>query len=218
MTTATLAALTQQTNQQLKRIARISDHAEVLGEVYQPDVNLAVWQRDLGSEIEHYMAQLTASNRQVNLRCLIGTGDEMHEETTAQLNRVLPNFTGKDALINNIYELVDMYQCLFEPQQIGIRLATLNRAMCPKFHVDYLPARMVTTYSGAGTHWLPNPEDGSPRIPETEPEQFEQISAGDVALLKGDGWFENEGFGVVHRSPPVADGETRMFLSLDFAD
>ncbi|WP_372836416.1 DUF1826 domain-containing protein [Pontibacterium sp.] len=68
------------------------------------------------------------------------------------------------------------------------------------------------------TRWLPYPEDGSPRIPKTEPEQFEQISAGDVVLLKGDGWFENEDFGVVHRSPPIAEGETRMFLSLDFAD
>ena len=218
MTTATLAALTQQTNQQLKRIARISDQAEVLGEIYQPDVNLAVWQRNLPPEIERYMAELATSKRKINLRCLIGTGDEMHEEASTQLNRVLPDFSGKDALINNICELVDMYQCLFEPQQIGIRLATLNRAMCPKFHVDYLPARMVTTYMGAGTHWLPNPEDDSPRIPEIEPEQFEQISAGDVALLKGDGWFENEGFGVVHRSPPVAEGEMRMFLSLDFAD
>lgn len=211
---ATNAVLAQQPT----RVARIHDQAEVLGEIYQPEVNLAVWQRDLGREIEHYMAQLAASNRQVNLRCLVGTGEEMREETTTQLNRVLPDFDGREGLVDNICELVEMYQCLFEPEQIGIRLATLQRAMCPKFHVDYLPARMVTTYSGAGTHWLPEPEDDNPRIPAIEPKQFEQITTGDVALLKGDGWFENEGFGVVHRSLPVAEGETRMFLSLDFAD
>ncbi|WP_370280091.1 DUF1826 domain-containing protein [Pontibacterium sp.] len=209
--------------QQPTRVARIGDQAEVLGEIYQPECNLAVWQRDLEHEIEHYMTQLTESNRQVNLRCLIGTGEEMREEITAQLSRALPNFAstvgdGKEALINNICELVEMYQCLFEPEQIGVRLATLQRAMCPKFHVDLLPARMVTCFSGAGTQWLPEPENGEQRIPEIEPDRFEQISTGDVALLKGDGWFENEGFGVVHRSPPVAEGETRMFLSLDFTD
>lgn len=204
--------------QQPARVARISDQAEVLGEIYQPECNLAVWQRDLEHEIGHYMAQLAESNRQVNLRCLIGTGEEMREEATEQLNRALPNFDGKETLVNNICELVDMYQCLFEPAQIGVRLATLQRAMCPKFHVDFLPARMVTCFSGAGTQWLPEPENDNPRIPESEPDSFEQIGTGDVALLKGDGWFENEGFGVVHRSPPVAEGETRMFLSLDFAD
>lgn len=205
-------------NPQPNRVARIGDQAEVLGEIYQPECNLAVWQRDLEHEIGHYMSQLAASNRQVNLRCLIDTGDEMREETSTQLSRALPNFDGKEALINNICELVEMYQCLFEPEQIGVRLATLQRAMCPKFHVDFLPARMVTCFSGAGTQWLPEPEHGEQRIPDTEPDSFEQISTGDVALLKGDGWFENEGFGVVHRSPPVAEGETRMFLSLDFAD
>jgi len=200
------------------RVARFGDQTEVLGEVYQPDVNLAVWQRDLSDKINCYMEELAASTRQVNLRCLIGTGEEMREETETQLSRALPDFEGKAALIDNICELVEMYQCLFEPEQIGMRLATMDRAMCPKFHVDYLPARMVTTFAGAGTHWLPEPESGKPRIPTSEPEQFEQITAGDVALLKGDGWFENEGFGIVHRSPPVADGEKRMFLSLDFAD
>ncbi|SEG26023.1 DUF1826 domain-containing protein [Marinobacterium lutimaris] len=204
--------------QQPARVARIGNQAEVLGEIYQPECNLAVWQRDLEKKIEHYMAQLAESNRQVSLRCLIGTGEEMRAETAIQLNGALPTFEGKEALVNNICELVEMYQCLFEPEQIGVRLATLRRAMCPKFHVDFLPARLVTCFSGAGTHWLPEPQNGCPRIPETEPDRFEQISTGDVALLKGDGWFENEGFGVVHRSPPVAEGGMRMFLSLDFAD
>lgn len=199
-------------------VARISNQPQVLGEIYQADCNLAVWQRDLDHEIERYMAQLAESKRQVHLRCLVGTGAEMREEAVTQLNRVLPAFDGKDALIDNICELVEMYQCLFEPKQIGVRLATLTRAMCPKFHVDFLPARLVTCFSGAGTQWLPEPENAGPRIPEAEPDRFEQISTGDVALLKGDGWFENEGYGIVHRSPPVSDGEMRLFLSLDFAD
>ncbi|WP_051559830.1 DUF1826 domain-containing protein [Marinobacterium jannaschii] len=208
---------TRQLSTQLPQ-AQISDSPEVLTEIYQPDCNLAVWQRDLVPEINSYIAQLNQSGREINLRTLLSCDDGLESESQALLQRKLPEGEGKQALIDNICELLDMYQCLFEPQQIGVRFATLRRAMCPKFHVDYLPARLVTCFGGNGTEWLPEPQDGSPRIPEGEPKKIEQLKAGDVALLKGDGWFENEGYGIVHRSPAVAPGEMRLFLSLDFAD
>lgn len=214
MNTALNTALTRSTT----RTACFSEQAEVLGEIYQPECNLAVWQRYLHADISSYVDALKTSERLVNLKCLVDTDETMLEETQTQLKRALPDLPGRDELIRNVCELVDMYHCLFEPKQIGMRLATLKKAMCPKFHVDYIPARMVTSYSGEGTHWLPEPSDESPRIPKEEPQQYNQLTTGDVALLKGDGWFENEGFGIVHRSPPVAEGDSRMFLSLDFAD
>lgn len=48
--------------------------------------------------------------------------------------------------------------------------------------------------------------------------EYRQLMAGDVALLKGEGWFGNEGCGVVHRSPGVTGGGGRLFLSLDPLD
>jgi len=204
--------------QSLSPVARISDSPEILTEIYQPDCNLAVWTRDLANEIDSYITQLNQSGREINLRTLLSCDDNLESESRTLLQRKLPEGEGREALIDNICELLDMYQCLFEPQQIGIRFSTLRRAMCPKFHVDYLPARMVTCFGGNGTEWLPEPQDGSPRIPETEPDNIEQLKTGDVALLKGDGWFNNEGYGIVHRSPAVAPGEVRLFLSLDFAD
>ncbi|WP_280109885.1 DUF1826 domain-containing protein [Azospirillum sp. B506] len=42
------------------------------------------------------------------------------------------------------------------------------------------------------------------------------MSAGDVALLKGEGWPGNRGRGLVHRSPPAApSGAPRLLLCLD---
>ncbi|MCP3699547.1 MAG: DUF1826 domain-containing protein [Aliivibrio sp.] len=39
-----------------------------------------------------------------------------------------------------------------------------------------------------------------------------------MALLKGEGWFENEGGGLVHRSPSLTNGDKRLLLTLDFID
>jgi len=46
--------------------------------------------------------------------------------------------------------------------------------------------------------------------------QIQQLKRGDVALLKGEKWLGNEGFGLIHRSPHPAPGERRLLLTLDW--
>jgi hypothetical protein len=47
-----------------------------------------------------------------------------------------------------------MFCTFFELKQVGLRLRLLDSPMCPRFHVDKVPCRMVTTFSGPGTQWL----------------------------------------------------------------
>ena len=103
-------------------------------------------------------------------------------------------------------------------------------AMCPRFHVDQVPCRLITTYQGPATQWLeedslnrqklgrgsngqPDRSSGLIKADAT----IQQISVGDVALLKGERWEGNEGRGIVHRSPAVAAGQYRLLLTLDMA-
>lgn len=93
--------------------------------------------------------------------------------------------------------------------------------MCPRFHVDHVPVRLITTYSGIGSQWLREGVMDRRQLgkPEAEPLQdslIEQISSGDVALFKGEKWHGNEGFGLIHRSPQAAPGERRLILTLDW--
>ena len=37
---------------------------------------------------------------------------------------------------------------------VGLRLEIIERAMCPRFHVDHVGIRMLCTYRGPGTEWL----------------------------------------------------------------
>ena len=100
--------------------------------------------------------------------------------------------------------------------------------MCPKFHVDKVPCRLITTYTGVATEWLPHDRvnrrflgPGAPTVVGSAPGicesgDIELLETGAVALLKGESWEGNEGCGLVHRSPSIADGRKRLLLTIDF--
>ena len=129
----------------------------------------------------------------------------------------------------NIAELVDMFCYLFELKEAAIRLKVLDQAMCPKFHVDRVPCRLVTTYQGIATEWLPHEvldhtklgwgsnglADSESGLYQSESD-IQQLGCGDVALLKGTLWEGNENAGLVHRSPVLPANEKRLILTLDF--
>ncbi len=147
----------------------------------------------------------------------------------ASLRKALGDF-GESELSTNIAELVDMFCTLFELNRAGLRLSVLNHAMCPKFHVDHVPCRLVTTYQGIATEWLPHQlvdrsklGRGSNGLADHDSKLFQshhdiqQLSHGDAALLKGERWEGNQNAGLVHRSPVPPGNENRLLLTLDFS-
>ena len=124
-----------------------------------------------------------------------------------------------------------MFCCLFDLKRAGLRLTALDKAMCPRFHVDRVPGRLVTTYQGVATEWLPHEQVDRSKLGEGnngltdihsglfENEQdIQQLNHGDVAILKGELWEGNENAGLVHRSPALTTDERRLLLTLDFSD
>lgn len=135
----------------------------------------------------------------------------------------------KSFISDDVSELVEMFCCLFDLEQVGLRLTILDRAMCPKFHVDRVPCRLVSTYSGIATEWLPHSDvdrsklgQGSLGLSDENSDLYRnksdinQLFCGDVGLLKGESWVNNEGGGLVHRSPQLINGKKRLLLTLDF--
>ncbi len=93
--------------------------------------------------------------------------------------------------------------------------------MCPRFHVDHVPLRLITTYAGAASEWLREDAMSRRRLGEAAAEPFdaaliEQLNAGEVALFKGEKWQGNEGAGIIHRSPLAAPDKKRLILTLDW--
>jgi hypothetical protein len=101
--------------------------------------------------------------------------------------------------------------------------------MCPRFHVDWVAARMICSYGGSGTEWLPeNALDrsklgmgsgGQPDVQSglmTDPAAIKQMPVFAVGLMKGEHGEGNEGRGLAHRSPMPADAQPRrLLLTLD---
>jgi hypothetical protein len=221
----TAALLTEAPTIPLKSTTRraVFGHApEILTDIYKDSVQMAVWQRK------------TASALIAESQLFTGKGSTSHSTTLSSSKlrnqeKVLPNLAPYRHLGEDIHLLVDMFSCLFGLKAIGLRFTTLSDAMCPKFHVDQVPCRLITTYIGTGTQWLPHDcvdrsklgagshglSDGESGLyPSTQ--SIQALSAGDVALLKGDSWEGNEDAGLVHRSPALNPDQTRLLLTLDF--
>jgi hypothetical protein len=197
----------------------------VLADIYQEDCNIAVWQRELAPGLKPQLDPFLASHRRLQASMIVSP-----DSVFSSISQTLGDCEAAHSLSKDIAELVDMFCYLFELKQTGLRLTTLDRAMCPKFHVDRVPCRLVTTYQGTATEWLPHDAvdrtklgRGSEGKPDEESGLFQdsgqirQLSQGDVALLKGELWEGNEGAGLVHRSPQVPTDVRRLLLTLDFA-
>ncbi|MFK8082171.1 MAG: DUF1826 domain-containing protein, partial [Granulosicoccus sp.] len=130
----------------------------------------------------------------------------------------LPTGEGKELLRSDVALLTEILCDLVDCPSVGLRLAIVANAMCPRWHVDRVPIRMLCTYSGSGTEWLE--DQGVDKAKLSDPEIVDGIcqraASGEVVLLKGALWQGNEDFGAVHRSPSIASGEERrMLLTLD---
>lgn len=198
----------------------------ILAEIYNASINLCIWQRQLTTTVIDYVDWLLKNTSNLELRIVAESDDVI-----AVIFKALPAYAGLSALAGDVNVLATMFSDLFDLKSVGIRLSILDKTMCPRFHTDHLPCRLVTTYAGSGTQWLPEYTvnrsklgHGSGGLSDalsgiySQSSSIQQLNAGDVALLKGSGWLGNEGQAIVHRSPEIVKGEKRLLVTLDFGD
>jgi len=194
----------------------------VLSDIYQEKINIAIWQREISDTLQYSVKEFLSLNPTFQKEMILTPQDA--------LSRVSESFNNNMTEVSeDIAELVDMFCYLFELKEAGMRLKVLDKAMCPKFHVDKVPCRLVRTYQGMATEWLPHEVIdqtklgwGCNGLPDSESglyqseSDIQQLDCGDVALLKGTLWEGNENEGLVHRSPELIAKEKRLILTLDF--
>lgn len=194
---------------------------DVLGEALRDEVNLAVWQRRLPEHLSGFATTLLAQGEPLAQALSIDLPDAEAEPALPGLLAGYSDIPGQAAFLADVAWLVQVYACLLDARSIGLRLRALDAAMCPRFHVDRVPLRLITSYAGPGSQWLregtmSRQHLGGPQALPAENAVVEQIGCGHVALLKGERWIGNEGRGLVHRSPPLPAGERRLLLTLDW--
>ncbi len=206
------------------RRAALGKEAAILTDIYQEETNIAVWQRELSTTLQIAVNNFLVSHPTFQMAMTVSP-----QSALASISESFDT-AGQSELSENIAELVDMFCCLFELKRAGLRLTALDCAMCPRFHVDKVPCRLVTTYQGIATEWLPHQLVDRAKLGSgsngqsddksglfQDPQDIQQLGSGDVALLKGELWEENENAGLVHRSPALPADKNRLLLTLDFS-
>ena len=209
----------------LKRATQVrqvqGDTPGVFTQILDDGTNLALWQRQLPAHISDFAAMVLAMDQPLAESRVL---DLPEEDTQPALHGLAASFSdlqGYEGFIADVSWLVSAFACLLGAQRVGLRLRTLDKAMCPRFHVDHVPVRLLTTYAGVGSQWLKEQAMdrrhlAQPEAEPVDPRVIQQFGCGDVGLLKGEKWHGNEGFGLIHRSPEPAPGERRLILTLDW--
>lgn len=142
---------------------------------------------------------------------------------TGASEKTLRSHLGAEVLeivVKEIAVAVEVLGCLLDCSAVGVRLAAQGRPMCPRFHVDQVPCRLLLTFSGPGTEWIESDDVdfgilhnlAVDEVPIKDGRVVQQVDTATWSLLKGGAW--DAGFeGVVHRSP--SSSEFRLLLSLD---
>tara|TARA_B100000941_G_scaffold283419_1_gene252931 strand:+ start:2970 stop:3704 length:735 start_codon:yes stop_codon:yes gene_type:complete len=190
-------------------IQNISNQTKYFCEIFKKEKNIAIWERTLDENL------IKSGQFFINKKPFFEFSQIVKKET---IEEKLISKLGSDEeiieLIRDIKLLVIEFCDLFNLKQAWLRLDSINKPMCPKFHTDDVVCRMVTTYIGPGTQWIPQ-EIVNKKIEKTD---IMQLDIGHVGLLKGESWKGNQGKGLVHRSPHDSNNYKRLYLTLDFVE
>jgi hypothetical protein len=196
-----------------RAVAVSAAYPEVLLDILRPEVNLAIWHRALPASMA------SAARPLFDAAPFTAVAEDEPEAALGALVAKLPVAPPLDLLLD-IQRLAVLFAAVADADSaVQIRLEGITGPACHRWHADAVGLRLLCTYRGAGTEWLPLaggaaaardlPGAGLPCGRAT-------IATGAVAILKGEGFRGNAGFGCIHRSPPAAPGErARLLLCID---
>jgi hypothetical protein len=205
-----------------------SDQLSDLAEIYYDDINLCVVNRQTDNLIKTFIDELFRTKLRISSSVQISV-DQLDIYNLFPQAKYLKGYA---QFCTDVKYLIEIFSELFELSTIGLRLVRLDNTMCPKFHVDHVPCRLVCTYGGQGTQWLEERylnraklgfgaggmSDEASGLILTDIDVINTMPAYAIGLLKGSKWEGNELTGVVHRSPkPTPSEPQRLLLTLDFA-
>lgn len=199
--------------------ARSVEDVAGLSALFEGDVNVVVLSRKLDSVI---IGELQVALAQPSFRVLTSvTPSEGPGALMAQMTK-LPR------LAEEVHFWTEVLAELTGCELVGVRLARLEAAMCPRFHVDKVTVRVVSTFAGHGTEYLAEEDvdrrwlGHAARGVSDEASglmrpgaRIRRAEASDVVLLKGEAWPKNAGRGAVHRSPAASAASPRLVMTLD---
>lgn len=200
----------------------IDSDSKILSSIKNPDLNLSLWQRDGNPLIYDYIQKADRSLWD-NLEIRIKSDEISYLDGFEELLPGSVDDPGKAALIKDIKLLAKLF---FEVEhgEAKVSLEIIEYDMCKLFHVDKLKLRLLCTYCGEGTEWVPNSHinrkglgKGCNKNIVIDDRAVRKFSPFDVGMLKGEIFPGNLNNGIVHRSPSIENTQQpwRVLLKID---
>lgn len=176
-----------------------------LAAIHEAHVRVVSLRRSVLPTLARY-AERIVREQPFQFRSVVACEEDGGLDALDDLVKHLPPDDARDVLVQDIAFWIEVVTCLSGLPRCGVRLACLDERMCPRFHVDQVPFRLLCTYAGSGTEWLDERDvDRSMPIGFAVKRGAKVQRAGrmDVTLLKD----------AVHRSPDCA--RPRLLLTLE---
>lgn len=204
----------------------------VLGQIPDADTALVIWEREPAPETTVLLRELVETRLPLALDVVLQPGDRFRAtpEVTEQFGDSIAS-PALCSLLQDVDDLVARFRKVSGAATIRVRLSRVVDAACAVFHADTLRLRMICTYHGAGTQWVPDSAvhrnqlglrgrsiHKANRSIVPDPSEIREMPPWHVAIFKGRS-HEHGRLALVHRSAPqCCEGHARIRLVLDLAD
>jgi len=146
-----------------------------------------------------------------------------HESARALLAEAIRAFPGlseasASAWGEDLMLLLTLARNIAPASPLRVHLETRANDACLRFHADNVSLRMICTYRGAGTQWLPvHAVDLDPlgHGGNGRASSVSEIPTGAVAVMKGLRYPDGGDHALVHRSPPADAVHPRVVAVVD---
>ncbi|MBN9497382.1 MAG: DUF1826 domain-containing protein [Alphaproteobacteria bacterium] len=186
----------------------------ILDRIRDKAVELAIWERELPQAFAEWLDALPSENLP-DARAIADDNGVVATIAAMLDGARTPQGAMRDMLLDDIAGLARRFMAIMDSAQVDIRLEAVDHDACWKFHRDCVEARLLATYRGPGTQWVP-PAFGKAALDRQKDYRgpIPSLSRFAAGMFKGS--CAAPASGIVHRSPPIdGAGVTRLVLCLN---
>jgi Protein of unknown function (DUF1826) len=211
-------------------IAPLGVQCGAVGEIDLVDPTLILWRRTqpyrFRSLLEYYKRAEAARAMET---ALVSTIVEVDRNRIADFLPPVPKrlIAARNAFAIELQRLITLFASVDGKSVVRIKLEVERGDRCRYFHADQVGLRLLCSYLGPGTEWVPGDfverralgsGDNATIVPD--PRRVQRLEPYWVGLFKGNLHPDCPGRGCVHRSPPIARKRNvaRILLTIDNPD
>ena len=187
------------------------DEKEGLVQLFDGNTAGVIWRRRMQERVQSWLDALPVD--QLPTGRIVLPVSQVRSAVTELMNiSEMPDCAERQLLLDDICLLAHEFDELFAPTYLRLRFDVMTNNKCPKFHIDYVAARLLCTYRGVGTEY-------SFLDDQKRPAEIFSTPNGAVIVFRGTKWPTDCANNLVHRSPEINGGnETRLLFVIDPVD